>query len=267
MKKNISNISIISLQAIASLVTLMVLSACEGTFDWVYDKPEPVKPTQGQFYLDATDWKKWYYINLPAIADSTRNNPEYDPSGSIVAYDIPFDATGEETAETGHHMTGQYMYWFDVFGEGIKKNSFAKFTPTVEQPAPDDWTIAIHRNNARTNGCAVYESSVTDINDLPSSDTFGTLNFIEDEWSENEVWDDQSQMLACYIPSQGIKLSKVLSSWLDIDLPPIPPEFHHNMHVFVIRLADGTYGAIQLVDYISPTGTKCCMTIKYKYPL
>ncbi len=43
------------------------------------------------------------------------------------------------------------MYWFDVFGEGIKKNTFTYFEPTAEQGAPSEWTLAIHRNNVRTN--------------------------------------------------------------------------------------------------------------------
>lgn len=267
MSINKREIKPLIIKVLASIVLVLTFSACEGTFDWVYDDPEPIKPTQGQIYLDATDWTKWYYIDLPAIADSTHINASYDASTSIVAYNIPFDAIGAESEENGHQKAGQYMYWFDVFGVGIEHNEFRKFTPTAEQEEPTDWTIAIHRNNVRTNGCGVYETNLSDINALPSSDVFEKATFTEDEWSENEVWDNQEQMLLCFIPSQGIKVNKVLSSWLKLDIPPVPPEFHHNNHVFVIRLSDGTYGALQLVDYMSPTGTKCCLTIKYKYPL
>lgn len=34
-----------------------------------------------------------------------------------------------------------------------------------------------------------------------------------------------------------------------------------------LTLADGSMAAVQLQDYQSPTGTKCCLTINYRYPL
>ncbi|MDE5550640.1 MAG: HmuY family protein, partial [Bacteroidaceae bacterium] len=51
-----------------------------------------------------------------------------------------------------------------------------------------------------------------------------------------------------------------------MDIPPMPPTFKLNNHVFIVRFADDTYAAIQLENYQSPTGTKCCLTINYKYP-
>mgnify|MGYP004623850459 CR=1 FL=1 len=42
--------------------------------------------------------------------------------------------------------------------------------------------------------------------------------------------------------------------------------FSLNNHVFILRLKDGTYAAIQLENYLSPKGVKCWMTINYKYP-
>ena len=49
-------------------------------------------------------------------------------------------------------------------------------------------------------------------------------------------------------------------------IPPMPPSFSLNNHVFILRLKDGTYAAIQLENYLSPKGVKCWMTINYKYP-
>ena len=99
-----------------------------------------------------------------------------------------------------------------------------------------------------------------------NSDPFHNMTFTEDEWSENEVWDSQDQMLMCLVPSQGIRVNKVLSSWLTTKIPPMPPAFTHDNHVFVLRLKDGTYAALQLENYLSATGTKCWLTINYKYP-
>lgn len=247
------------------------LASCEGVFDWVYDQPpsdDTPTPVQGQFYLDASDWKTWYYLDLPSATDKVKEDSLHDVSKDIVAMPIPFEATGdEETIRGDHHRSGQYMYYFDVFNEGISKNHFTSFTPTAEQIDPDKWTIAIHRNNVRTNACGAYETTLTDISLVTHEMAIAVSEWQEDTWSENVVWDDQSTMLSCYVPSQGIMINRVLSSWLEMKIPPMPPAFTMNSHVMLLRLSDGTFGALQLVDYLSATNKKCCLTIKYKYPV
>ena len=151
------------------------------------------------------------------------------------------------------------------------RRSVEKRIPLVHPLRPaaraGQWSIAVHRNNVRTNGGAVFETSYTRIDQLPeSSEAFADMPFTEDIWTENEVWDSQTQMLQSLVPSQGIKVNRVLSSWLTMRIPPMPPQFVHNNHVFILRLNDGTYAALQLEDYLSPTGTKCYLTINYKYP-
>ena len=163
--------------------------------------------------------------------------------------------------------SGQYLYWFDVWGEGLKRNEFRSFTPCDAQPEPDEWSFAIHRDNVRTNGGAALRTEYTSFADMPpTSEPFRDMAFEPDQWSENEVWDSQEQMLLCLVPSQGIKTNKVLSSWLQLYIPPIPPGFTHDSHVFVLRLKDNTYAALQLANYISSEGDKCWLTINYKYP-
>ena len=105
------------------------------------------------------------------------------------------------------------------------------------------------------------------MNDLPeSSEAFADATFTEDVWNELDVWTIHAQMLQGLIGNQGIKVNPVLSSWLTVSLPPVPPVFTLNNHVFIIKFNDGTYGAILLENYQSPTGVKCCLTINYKYP-
>lgn len=245
----------------------LILSACHGVFDG-YDDPEvKVQTTEGQFYVEASNWQKWYYIDLKAVNEEVTKNPKYDASSAIVERDIPMTPTGEQEPTTGHHRPGQYMYWFDAWGQGLTVNEFRYYTPTASQPDPASWTLAFHRDNVRTNGCAVHETTLTSMDQLPpSSSVYAGEKFTEDTWSENQVWTDQSQMLTCLVPSQGIAINRLLSSWLIMSLPPIPPKFTHNNHVFILRLSDGSYGALQLENYISPGGTKCCLTINYKYP-
>ena len=258
-------------------VSIWMLTACNGIFDGIYDQPASIVPAKGQIVVDATSWTDWYYVDLEQLhqlekdGDSTmllKAQTEFTP------YPIPMDPTGEkDETEEGHNAAtqgkkpGQYMYWFDVWGQGVKKNTFAYFTPTEAQPEPAKWTFAVHRNNVRTNKGAVLETSYTSMDQLPeTSDAFHNKTFTEDEWSENEVWDSQKNMLQSYVPSQGIMVNKVLSSWLTMDIPPMPPAFTYNNHVFILRLQDGTYAALQLANYLSPQGTTCYLAINYKYP-
>jgi len=92
-------------------------------------------------------------------------------------------------------------------------------------------------------------------------------DFKSDEWTQNEVWVDQSQMLNSLIGCQGISINRPLSSWLRLEIPPMPPAFKHNNHVFIVKLNNGKFVAMQLESYINPTnGTKCHLTINYRYP-
>lgn len=248
---------------------VMLLSGCEGGFDFVYDEPPVVTPVQGQVYVDASSWTEWHYLDLAAVSEKSAEDEDYDASGAFETYSIPMTATGDIETETGHGRPGQYQYWYDVWGEGLSKNEFRQFTPCEAQQEPESWTFAVHRDNVRTNPdvvSGVWESQLTDISAVTSALT-ASATFTADEWSENEVWSDQSKMLSCLVSSQGIKVSKVLSSWLKMSIPPIPPAFAHNNHVFILAMRDGTFAALQLADYIGPNGTKCCLTINYKYPL
>lgn len=251
---------------------LLMLTACNGIFDDIYDQPDnSVVSIRGQLQIDATSWSDWYYVDLTelqALAEAADDDALAKAQTEFTPYPIPMEAVGDESTDANHaEIPGQYLYWFDVFGEGISKNQFTSFTPTAEQTAPDSWTFAVHRNNVRTNGCAALETDYTSFADLPeTSEDFRKMDFAEDVWTENEVWDSQEQMLLCYVPSQGIRINKVLSSWLTLEIPPMPPAFTHNNHIFILRLPDGTYAALQLENYLSATGTKCWLTINYKYP-
>lgn len=258
-------------------VSMLLLTACNGIFDGIYDQPSSVVPAKGQVVVDATSWTDWYYIDLDQLHQLEEDGDSamlLKAQTEFTPYPIPMDSTGtKDDTEEGHKAAtqgqkpGQYMYWFDVWGQGVKNNTFAYYVPTAAQTEPARWSFAVHRNNVRTNNGAVLETSYTSMDQLPeTSEAFHNMTFTEDEWSENEVWDDQSTMLQCYVPSQGIMINKVLSSWLTMDIPPMPPAFTYNNHVFILRLQDGTYAALQLANYLSPKGTKCYLAINYKYP-
>ena len=120
----------------------------------------------------------------------------------------------------------------------------------------------------RTNGGSAAATEFTSIDRLPSDPAYyESLDFKADQWNERDVWTIQEKMLLGLIGNQGIAVNEVLSGWLTINIPPMPPAFTHNPTVYVVKLADGSMGALQLQNYMNSTGKKCCLTINYKYPL
>lgn len=253
--------------AVAGCAVIVAATACNGVFDGIYDEPdETIVTRQGQLVINATSWHDWYYIDFDSLAQLANDG---DSAGLVkmqtefTAYPIPTTLTGEQADST----TGMYTYWFDVWGQGLDNNEKREFTPTDPQPEPDHWSIAVHRNNVRTNGGAVLETNYSSMDELPTSSVeFTGATFTEDEWSENTVWADESRMLLSLIGCQGIKVNKVLSSWLTVAIPPMPPAFSGNTHVFLIRFPNGKLAAVQLENYMNSAGTKCWLTINYKYP-
>ncbi len=251
---------------VAVAVAICVLQGCSGIFESIYDDPgdpdaPPVISATSQLYIDASDWGKWYYLDLPSVAHEALDNPDYTPADAWECLAIPTD--GESDGRSGI-----YTYWFDVLGEGMANNEFRSFTPTAVQPEPESWTIAVHRDNVRTNGCVAAITAYDNFDQLPSDRSYlASLEFEADRWSEKEVWCEQSYMLLGIIGSQGIDINYTLSSWLRVELPPIPPAFTLCSKVFILKLPDNTYGALQLINYQNTYGVKCCLTINYRYPL
>lgn len=251
---------------IVAPLALTILTGCNGILAGVYDEPPSEEPTVavGELYIDASDWKTWHYIDLPSLVDNIASDSQYNVADAWQSYAIPT----EEVPQGGTSKAGIYTYWYDIFGQGLSKNEFREYLPTAEQPEPEKWTFAVHRNNVRTNGATVAATSFASLESIPLDKAFvNALSFEGDTWSENEVWCQQDRMLLGMIGNQGIAVNKTLSTWLKVRIPPIPPAFSMNSSVFIIRLADGSLGALQLADYIGPDGTKCCLTIKYRYPL
>lgn len=244
----------------------VLLSACEGILGGIYDEvPDETRPTvSGELYIDASDWKQWHYIDLPSLSEAVAADPGYNTSSAWQTFAIDVD---ESPADDGSGC-GIYTYWYDVFGEGISRREYRGFYPAAPQAAPERWTFAVHRNNVRTNGCSAAATRLRSLDELPDDDSFyKSLEFKTDEWNECDVWVSQDRMLLGIIGSQGIDVNPVLSSWLKIKIPPMPPVFTLDSQVYVLRLGDGTMAALQLADSQNAAGVNCCLSIKYRYPL
>ena len=259
MKKGLYNI----LNVIAGWGLIVLLSACNGVMDGIYD--EAPQAAEGEIYVDATSWTEWHYIKFTVQEVQGVQGVQGVPTSNLnpQTCDIPTTPTAEFDADG----TGIYNYWYDVFGEGISKREFRSSYPTERQPEPDDWDIAVHRNNVRTNGGAVYQTSLTDINSVASAQVYSAMPFVEDEWNETDVWTVNSQMLSGVVGNQRIKINTELSKWLTMEIPPMPPTFVYNGNVFIVRLKDGTYAALRLKNYKTTDGRNCGLTIEYRYPL
>lgn len=238
-------------------VTVM-LTGCQGILSGVYDEPieNAGLSKDCQLYIDASDWTEWHYIDL------AESNPRWQ------TYNIPLSGSTIENSTPNTEETGIYTYWYDIFGVGITKHEYRGFTMTDKQSDPENWTIAVHRNNVRTNGCGVCETSYTSIAELPTDFKWlEQLDYTEDSWNQTDVWVVKDRMLSGIIGNQGIYINNTLSDWLNMVIPPMPPTFSINNHVFILKLNNGKFAALQLADYMSATGKKCCLTINYKYPL
>lgn len=246
---------------------ILLLPSCRGILEDLYDEAPSDNPeivTEGKLYVDASDWNKWHYIDF---ASESKENPDSVVT-RVVTISIPSVADtdilpSDEKPASG--SPGLYTYWYDVYGSGLDKREFRSFIPTEAQKDADQWMIAVHRNNVRTNVGAVAMTDYTDIASVPDNDEYlKSLSYKKDEWDESNVWVSQDQMLLGLIGNQGITVNKTLSSWLRVDIPPTPPKFTLNNRVFILHTADGEYYAIQLEDYRSLTNVKCCLTINYR---
>lgn len=269
IKDNSSELKAI-LYAALSGVLIMILPGCKGILSGIYDEPEEeVSATvAGRLYLDASDWAKWHYIDFKELSDSVARNPDFNTSSLWHSYDIPYNLSAPEEGMPENHATGLYTYWYDVFGAGISVNEFRGFRPMPVQGEPREWSIAIHRNNVRTNGGGVSATPYESIEQIPSGrDWLEELTYTSDTWNQTDVWCVQDKMLLGIVGNQGIGINTVLGEWLTMEIPPMPPAFKHNSNVFVVKFADGKYAALQLADYMNAFGTKCHFTINYRYPL
>lgn len=253
--------------SIAGCGIMMMLTACNGIMGGLYDEDNggntydnDAVSVHGTLYVDASSWTDWYYIDLHAIRDSIVKGVE--PDLTFAPWPIPT----EETAAFDQEGSGIYTYWYDIFGEGIAKREYRSSYPTAKQPEPEQWDIAVHRNNVRTNGGAAAETNGTDVSDDKALTAY-TTDMTGDEVNESDVWTISEKMIQSLIGNQRIKVNPVLSRWLTMEIPPMPPAFLQNDHVFLLRMKDNTYAALRLLNYISPTAVKCCLTIEYRYPV
>lgn len=132
-------------------------------------------------------------------------------------------------------------------------------------PEPAQWDIAIHRYDVKTNGGAVMATPFSTISDLIAAGRMPTGTFTEDVKNDS-VTCDLSQMMQGAAKYARTHVNRVLR-WIILDMSTMPPGYVVNKNVFIIRLKDGTYAAVQLYSYMNSSSVKGHITFDYVYPL
>lgn len=140
-------------------------------------------------------------------------------------------------------------------------------TKSVEESAPSNWDFAIHRYDAKTNGGAVVESDATAITDIPAISTIPEESFVADEWTTDKITVDMSQMMDGIILYAEDYYNPCLSKWLNVDKSTMSPIYTLSGKVYILRLSDGTYAALRLINFMNDASVKGFMTIDYLYPV
>ena len=243
-----------AINTILSIALALCLASCNGIFSGIYDEAPDDKELQQGFtpsdntgkryklLLDATSYKHWHYINL--------NN------WSLETKVIPTELTGTWDGKSG-------FSYHEVLGSSY---TLLSFTETDPQEDAAEWQFAVHHFEARTNKGAVIETQYTSIAQLPAASTFNDKEFTADVWSTTDVLYDLTGMLAYHIGYQNSSVNQVLSRWVNMDFSTPPPVYTQSGKVYIVRTAEGKYAALQLLNYMSPTGSKGYLTIDILYP-
>ena len=254
---NLRNFINIKLMLMMGMVVISFPS-CTGVLGGLYDEVSTemqpgfnnVRPDNtGTIYIDATSYTQWHYIDIESQTISIEELPvpEYLPDNK----------------------------------EQDSQNSVQNLNSDKPSGVPENWQFAIHRYDCKTNGGAACETEFTDIRTFIQSinkEGIQKYDFVEDVKAsdpqklqdENELGKivvDMSHMMDGWLGYASSDINLVVGRWLDVNKSQMPPIYTPSGKVYVIKMSDGTYGAIQLRDFKSKKNIKGVMTIDYAWPL
>lgn len=145
-----------------------------------------------------------------------------------------------------------------------QKIDSVEITPDAE--TPEQWDIAIHRYDVKTNGGTVLETGFTGLATLLSSGGIPQGTFVVDEWTTDKIIVDMSTMADGYLGYAESDYNAELSKWLNVDKSSMPPIYTPSNKVYLLKLKDGSMAAIRLQSYMNAKAVKGYMTFDYIYP-
>ena len=197
-----------------------LFSACDGLFEDVYDN-DKVAETSSSSSL-------WY-------------SPSSDTEGQFT-----IDATS-------------YTAWHYISFADMTLTSSVINADGTEDDVPDQWDIALHRYDVKTNGGSAAATSFSTFASL----SLDNLSFEADVWTENKITIDMSHMMEGYLVYAPSYYSAVISGWVDVDTSTMPPIYTMNSKVYVLMTSDGRLVALRLINYMNDSSVKGHMTVEY----
>ena len=142
--------------------------------------------------------------------------------------------------------------------------SFESRTPVVlgvEEDAPAQWDIALHRENVKTNRGAALVTEATSLaalTELPSGD------FVSDVMTDSTLIVDMSQMMQGILGYQKSEINLVLNAW--VERSGMPPVYTVKNNVYVVRTQEGRYATIKFASYKDAEDKTGFATFSYVFP-
>lgn len=225
--------------AAAWLLIAAVTTACNGILDGIYDDPDEGDATTG------------------AGVTGSLSTTGY----GFVAYDADTHR-GQLYVDATDYYTWTYLNFHTLTTDTFLID-LTLDTPLADEPT--DWDIALHRWDVRTNGGEALETTYTSLDDLAAAGTLPTGDYVEDTWYEY-VAVDMTDVVTGNIGYLGCYVNLELSKWMDVSTGYGPPTYTASGRVYMVHLADDTYLALLLSNYMNTSGTKGYLTIDYIYP-
>ena len=189
----------------------------------------------------------------------------YDQPTTDTEFSYGFNSINDNSGATGtvYIDATSYTRWTYIDFHTQKIDS-VEITP--ETQVPENWDIAIHRYDVKTNDGSVLETGLTGLSTLLTSGALPQGTFISDEWTTEKIIVDMSTMADGYLGYAESDYNPEVSKWLNVDKSTMPPIYTPSNKVYLLKLKDGTMAAIRLKSYMNELGVKGYMTFDYIYP-
>lgn len=189
----------------------------------------------------------------------------YDQPTTDTEFSYGFNSVNDNSDATGtvYLNATSYTRWTYIDFHTQKMDSI-EITPDAQ--VPENWDIAIHRYDVKTNGGSVLETGFTGFSTLLTSGALPQGAFVSDEWTTEKIVVDMSTMADGYLGYTESDYNPKLSKWLNVDKSTMPPIYTPSNKIYLLKLKDGTMAAILLKSYMNELGVKGYMTFDYIYP-
>lgn len=177
-------------------------------------------------------------------------------------YDEP-----DNEANTGFENEGEIFIDATSYTKWVYIDFSAKSTVTLnyEEDAPEEWDIAVHRYDVKTNGAKVIETDYSNFDEALKA-TINEADLVADQWTSTQIVIDMSTMMDGYLGYTESFYNPELSKWLNVDTSTMPPIYTPSGKVYIVYLSDNTRVGVKLQNYMNDMQVKGYMTIQYMYP-